>query len=61
MKILRYAMGLFYSVLSLGGGLFLGYSMVHTAWSLGKDPYKDFDVFTHIFHIIENKHVETPS
>jgi carboxyl-terminal processing protease len=61
MKMLRYTMGFVYSVLSLGGGLFLGYSMVHTAWSLGKDPYKDFDVFTHVFHIIENKHVETPS
>ena len=57
----RFLRGVSYSSLALIGGLTLGYSTVHTAWSLGTDPYKDFDVFTHVFHIIENKHVEQPS
>ena len=57
----RLIRGIFYSSLALVGGLTLGYSTVHTAWSLGTDPYKDFDIFTHVFHIIENKHVEQPS
>ena len=60
MRPLRFIMGIIYSSLALVGGLFLGYTTVHTAWSLGSDPYKDFDLFTHVFHIIESKHIEEP-
>lgn len=61
MSWVRLIRGISYSSLALIGGITLGYSTVHTAWSLGTDPYKDFDIFTHVFHIIENKHVEQPS
>ena len=61
MKGVRFIRSILYSSLALIGGLGLGYSTVHTAWSLGIDPYKDFDIFTHVFHIIENKHLEQPS
>lgn len=61
MSGVRFVMGFMYSSLALVGGLFLGYTTVHTAWSLGNDPYKEFDLFTHVFHIIESKHIEEPS
>jgi len=57
----RFFSGLIYSGLALFGGLWIGYSMVQTAWSLGQDPYKNFDIFTEIFQLIETKHVDSPS
>ena len=60
MNATRLIMGFLYSSCALAGGLMLGYSLVHTAWSLGKDPYKDFGFFTEVFHIIESKHIEAP-
>ena len=57
----RIIRGLLYSFVALFGGLGIGYSMVQTAWSLGQDPYKNFDIFTEIFQLIESKHVDSPS
>ena len=34
----RFFSGLIYSGLALFGGLWIGYAMVQTAWSLGQDP-----------------------
>ena len=61
MNIARLIRGFVYSSCALIGGLVLGYSLVHTAWSLGKDPYKDFDFFAEVFHIIESKHIDSPT
>ena len=56
----RLFLGVFYCSFALFGGLLGGYFMIRTAWSLGKDPYKDFQLFTEVFQLIEHRHVAPP-
>ncbi|MEC7983897.1 MAG: S41 family peptidase [Myxococcota bacterium] len=54
----RFLRGALLSTLPLIFGLSAGYILVQKAWSLAKDPYQDFDIFTEVFFLIENHHVQ---